>query len=376
MATRKNKIGSESTESTPSYASEKVGRKFCDMPRMATRLLSPGLDPHRADFVAKLSNMWVNGTVIHYCFFEHTKHDSPERWTGRTADKRQVRKAFQQWKDLGVGLELMEVKKLDEAEIRIGFDQDDGSWSYLGTYPINRIGNSSRTMNFGWSLTTAHGKDTALHEIGHALGAVHEHQNPFSGIQWNRPAVYSYFGGPPNNWSSDKIDHNILNTLTEREVEGSVWDGDSIMHYEFRADFIEGPPPFDTRGIHPKDGLSAKDKAWVKRFYPPLSRRDYVELRPFKSEIIQLEAGEQINLLIKPDVTRKYTLQTFGEADTLMVLFEDDGSDDPIYLQADDDSGTDYNAKIVQRLMAGKTYILRIRLYYAQATGETAVMLW
>jgi hypothetical protein len=148
------------------------------------------------------------------------------------------------------------------------------------------------------------------------------------------------------------------------------------MHYEFRAAFIEGPPPFDTKGIHPKDGLSAKDKAWVKRFYPSLSKRDYVELRPFKSEIIQLEAGEQINLLIKPDVTRKYTLQTFGEADTLMVLFEDDGSDDPIYLQADDDSGTDYNAKIVQRLMAGKTYILRIRLYYAQAVGETAVMLW
>ena len=45
-------------------------------------------------------------------------------------------------------------------------------------------------------------------------------------------------------------------------------------------------------------------------------------------------------------------------------------------LQADDDSDTDYNAKIEQRLMRGKVYILRIRLYYVNITGEAAVMLW
>ncbi len=376
MATKKKTANAPTAPEKLAYKAEKAGRKFCDMPEMATRVISPDVDPRRAAFVLHISDMWVNGTVIHYCFFEHDKHGSPKSWTGSTSDKRQVRKSFQEWKDLGIGLEFVEVNKLDEAEIRIGFDQDEGSWSYLGTYPINKIPAAQRTMNFGWSLTTAHGKDTALHEIGHALGAKHEHQNPFSGIQWDRSAVYDYFSGPPNNWSHSKIDRNILDAVEESDVEGSVWDGDSIMHYEFHAQLIEGPPPYDASGIHPANGLSAKDKSWAKRFYPAIKKKDHVALQPFRSEVIGIGAGEQVNLVIKPDVTRKYTMQTFGEADTLMVLFEDGGNDEPVYLQADDDSGTDYNAKIEQRLMKGKTYILRLRLYYANATGEAAVMLW
>ncbi len=376
MGSKKARPTNQTASTARGYCAEKAGRKFCDMPEMATRQLPPDMDPRRASFVIGLSDMWVNGTVVHYCFFEHSKHDSPSSWTGNAADKRQVRKSFQAWKDLGIGLEFVEVTSPDEADIRIGFDQNEGSWSYLGTYPINRLASSQRTMNFGWSLTTRHGQDTALHEIGHALAAKHEHQNPFSGIAWNRQAVYEYFSGPPNNWDEAKIGHNILNSLNESEVEGSTWDGDSIMHYEFHADLIEGPPPYDSTGIHPADGLSAKDKAWAKRFYPSLKKKDYVELRPFESEVIQLAAGEQINLLIKPKVSRKYTMQSFGESDVIMVLFEGDSGGEPVYLQADDDSGTDSNAKITQRLMKGKTYVLRVRLYYATATGETAVMLW
>lgn len=376
MATRNTQRRKNTHKISPVFKPEKAGRKFCDMPEMAVRSLSRNVDPQRAAFILHMTDMWVNGTVIHYCFFEHTKHGSPRSWTGTTADKNAVKKAFGEWKDLGIGLEFAEVLSLEEAEIRIGFDQDDGSWSYLGTYPMDNVPMSQRTMNFGWPLTTRHGKDTALHEIGHAIGAKHEHQNPFAGIQWNRQQVYDYFSGPPNNWERSMIDRNILDTVAKSEVEGSVWDSNSIMHYEFDAVMIDGPQPYDSKGIHPTNGLSAKDKDWAKKFYPLIKKRDYVTLVPFKSEIIHIEPGEQVNLIIKPDVTRKYTMQTFGEADTLMVLFEGDGSGEPVYLQSDDDSGTDFNAKIEQRLMSDKSYILRIRLYYANATGEAAVMLW
>jgi hypothetical protein len=375
MATKK-KARNKNVKEYSEYKVEKAGRKFCDMPEMTIRRFSENVDPHRAAFILHMDDMWVNGTVIHYCFFDHAEHDSPERWTGNSSDKNEVRKAFEKWKELGIGLDFAEVSSLEEAEIRIGFDQNDGSWSYLGTYPIDNIPLSRRTMNFGWPLTTPHGKDTALHEIGHSIGAKHEHQNPFSGIQWDRQAVYDYFSGPPNNWSKSTIDRNILDAVAESEVEGSVWDNNSIMHYEFDALMINGPPPFDSDGIHPKNGLSAKDKEWAMKFYPPIMKNDYINIVPFKSEIIQIEPGEQVNLIIKPNSSRKYTMQTFGEADTLMVLFEDDGSGSPAYLQADDDSGTDFNARIEQRLLSGKTYILRIRLYYAYAAGETAVMLW
>ena len=376
MATRSTQGPKSAQKNNPVFKPEKAGRKFCDMPEMAVRSLSRDVDPQRAAFILHMNDMWVNGTVIHYCFFEHTKHGSPKSWNGTAADKNAVKQAFSEWKGLGIGLEFVEVMNLEEAEIRIGFDQDDGSWSYLGTYPIDNVPMNQRTMNFGWSLTTRHGRDTALHEIGHAIGAKHEHQNPFAGIQWNRQEVYNYFSGPPNNWERSMIDRNILDAVAKSEVEGSVWDSNSIMHYEFDAVMIDGPEPYDSKGIHPANGLSAKDKTWARKFYPLIKKRDYVTLTPFKSEIIQIEPGGQVNLIMTPDVTRKYTMQTFGEADTLMVLFEDDGNGEPIYLQSDDDSGTDFNAKIEQRLMSGKRYILRIRLYYANATGEAAVMLW
>ena len=48
-------------------------------------------------------------------------------------------------------------------------------------------------MNYGW-LTPESAQDevrrVVLHEFGHALGLIHEHQNPKGGgIEWNRDAV-------------------------------------------------------------------------------------------------------------------------------------------------------------------------------------------
>jgi len=59
-------------------------------------------------------------------------------------------------------------------------------------------------MNFGWDLTVPGQRGTALHEIGHALGLLHEHQSPFAGIHWDDEAVYAELAGPPNFWSRDR----------------------------------------------------------------------------------------------------------------------------------------------------------------------------
>ena len=40
------------------------------------------------------------------------------------------------------------------------------------------------------------------------------------------------------------------------------------------------------------------------------------------------------------------------------------------------DGGEDRNALLNVKLTKGKEYVLRVRLYYSQASGETAVMLW
>ena len=72
---------------------------------------------------------------------------------------------------------------------------------------------------------------------------------------------------------------------------------------------------------------------------------------------------------------RKYNMRMFGISDTVMVLFED-VNDESKYRTGDDDSGEDYNASFRIKLYKGRKYVLRIRLYYRDRAGETAVMLW
>ena len=59
-----------------------------------------------------------------------------------------------------------------------------------------------------------------------------------------------------------------------------------------------------------------------------------------------------------------------------MVLFEYDADGKPQYVSADDDSGEGFNSHLKVRLVKGRRYVLRIRLYWSGATGRTAVMMW
>jgi len=157
-------------------------------------------------------------------------------------------------------------------------------------------------------------------------------------------------------------------------VQGSNWDPDSIMHYQFGPGLIKEPEKYRT-GLDPAGGLSERDLTWVKTFYPALADKDYTELEPFKSVELEIAAGQQRNFVIEPAATRYYDIRTFGLSDTVIALFEDDGAE-PRYITADDDSGEDYNASLNVKLFKNRRYVLRVRLYYSDRAGETAVMIW
>jgi hypothetical protein len=342
-------------------AADDAPRGFCDVRPRTLPVLPPDLSPERARAIRLIRPKWANGTVLHYFLI-----DGPE------PQRDAVRAAFQEWKDVGIGLEFVEVQDRSEAEIRIAFDQSDGSWSYVGR-DVLTISAAQPTMNFGWDLTDDYGRSTALHEIGHTLGLPHEHQNPFAGIVWDEAKVYSYFGGSPNHWSQQQTFHNVLRKLDVTEVEGSEWDPDSVMEYWFPGGLIKEPAHY-SGGLNPPGGLSAVDKEWVKRWFPPLEPEQR-KLEPCVSVPQTLSAGEQVDFAIEPDASRKYHISTFGTADTVMVLFEE-VEGELRFLAGDDDSGTDRNARLGVKLFQGRRYVLRLRLYWAGESGQTAVMLW
>lgn len=341
---------------------------LCRLPAIAPRRFEPGLNPRRSHFLTILQNTWVNGTRLHYHFLENPP-------SNRVEEVEIVRKAFAQWKSLDIGLEFQEVQSAPDAEIRISF-RNDGSWSYVGRQALDIIDPREPTMNFGWSLATPYGYDTALHEIGHALGLVHEHQNRNAGIVWNREAVLAYFSAPPNQWSPEEIQHNILDRVQESGSYGSSWDPDSIMHYPFEAGLINLPAKYRSEPLIPAGGISAVDKSEIRRTYPALSSPGHnVSLPAFQSMPIAIDPGQQLDFSIKPEQTRDYTIATFGQLDTTMVLFEVLNGV-PRFVAGDDDGGVDRNAQIVQRLTHDREYRLSIRLYFAAVRGDGALMMW
>lgn len=51
-------------------------------------------------------------------------------------------------------------------------------------------------MNYGWLYPDTPDQEysrVVLHEFGHALGAIHEHQHPEAAIPWDKPKVYEYY---------------------------------------------------------------------------------------------------------------------------------------------------------------------------------------
>lgn len=356
---------------------------YCSLPPTPERVLAPSVTPGRARLIQMLDKKWVNGTILHYYFFDRQTDGENVRftdgttewrpWTASDHEKNVVREAFNRWKQQGVGLTFTEVSSREEAEIRIGFMQDDGAWSYVGRDVLG-IARDERTMNFGWSLAGPDGADTALHEIGHTLGFPHEHQNPNAGIVWDEEAVYAALAAPPNGWSREQTHYNIIRKIPADQVRGSNWDPNSVMHYPFGPGMIKEPAPYRS-GLTPAGGLSSWDREYALTFYPSLTDQDYHELVPMQAASLNLRPGEQKNFVIRPSATRNYTFATFGRSDTVLVLFEDVNGE-MRYRTADDDSGEERNATFSARLYKGRRYALRVRLYWADQSGETAVMMW
>jgi len=158
--------------------------------------------------------------------------------------------------------ETLDIRK---AKIRVGFEPP-GSWSYVGTDALNAPAGEP-TVNFGWltdSLPEREFKRVVLHEFGHVLGLIHEHQSPAIKINWNKTFVYNYFFYNYR-WSKEDVDRNIFHEFETSSSQYSTLDKASIMGYCIPQEFTT-----DGQSFPQNDELSAMDMQYIGKLYPHL----------------------------------------------------------------------------------------------------------
>jgi len=157
-----------------------------------------------------------------------------------------------------VNLKYVFIDNPAEADIRISFDPAQGAWSLLGTDCLGEKDHNQPTMNLGWFDVA-----TTTHEFGHSLALIHEHQNPKDNlIEWNKKAVYQW-AEQTQGWDESTTYHNIIEKYDSNQINGSVFDPDSIMLY-----FFPGSLTLNNKGTHQNLKLSAYDVQYINSVYP------------------------------------------------------------------------------------------------------------
>ena len=199
-----------------------------------------------------LSHLWPLGKKIKIAFLD-----------GEQKDIDYVKAVSKEWlKHANIDFEY--VDKESKSDARVTFTND---LTYLGKGSLDRSQDEA-TLGVGslLSLNLENEKRRLiLHEYGHLLGLIHEHQTPNALLQIDWEKAYEYFAMLPDQWSRADVDLNLRSPhkLPSSLYVNKPFDPSSVMSYKLPAEILGTPVSFPSTGF-----LSEGDIEFIKKLYP------------------------------------------------------------------------------------------------------------
>lgn len=235
------------------YLPERNFSAVVSIPKLNPDGTLPNIAITRQKLAGETDKMWDPGQILFV-------HIDPNNSTQELRNR--IMKYAKEWETIA-NIRFQEVDRRSDAQIKIGFGYK-GYWSKIGRDALS-VWAHEQTMNFEkqYSLTDSELRYIVLHEFGHALGFVHEHQSPSVGIKWDREKVYAYFAEKPNEWTRENVDINVFQKYSRTSTNYSDYDPYSIMHYHIPAYLTT-----DGKATPINNDFSVMDKYYARLLYP------------------------------------------------------------------------------------------------------------
>ena len=225
-------VAQEATARAPSIACGTIGARthgndtmlLFDALQKSQRVASEVFQPQMA--VWKPAT-WAKGSALTIRFLDH-----PEM----TQD---IMKIANEWTQ---GLDVsFRVTTSEPADIRVSVT--GGLASRIGREALS-VADEEPTMHLGGLLTAADSTERRafiLHEFGHALGALHEHQRQVAKLTWNTDFVYQYYLDKYR-MGRDEVNRHVIGPFMQDPaelVESKDFDPKSVMMYPVLEKFTK-----------------------------------------------------------------------------------------------------------------------------------------
>lgn len=192
------------------------------------------------------SRLWPLGSVLYVAFLDGTR-----------ALQNEVAQAAFEWTSYA-NLRFVVIDDTS-AQVRVTF-ATTGVWSYIGT---DALAVPANQPTVGLGTVDKHSlRGVALHVFGHVLGFVHEHQNPSTGIPWDKQKLYTYLAGAYG-WSDQQVDNYIIARYGVSAGNHTFFDPRSIMVLPVPHELTQGgfAVPWNT-------ALAEADRSLAAQYYP------------------------------------------------------------------------------------------------------------